>query len=195
MEAALGLSGISGTQLNASSIARAAGVNRSSFYAHFDSLEALVCELLDTTLAGIAELGWSTRAAADGSPDEAGRHDLHALVKHVHEHRRVYVAVLGAEAGAVARVHLARVLQTRFADSFVRYGALDIVDPTTVQATATGVGHAVAALLADWIVGALDCTEERLTDHLVASIPPWTRRLRTPGAGTRSASPTPGGHP
>lgn len=195
VEAALGLSGSSGAQLSASSIARAAGVNRSSFYAHFDSVEALVCELLDTSLAGIAEHGRSARATADAPSDTAGRRDLRALVEHVEEHRHVYVTVLGTESGAVARAHLARVLQARFADSFERYGALAIVDPPTVQAAATGVGHAVAALLADWLLGTLECTEERLTDHLVATLPPWTRRLRTPDADTRSTSPIPGGHP
>jgi AcrR family transcriptional regulator len=162
--------------LTISAVSRLAGVNRSSFYAHFDSLEDVACQLLDDSLAQITEIGWHERARAGA--DAAGHRDLLALVGHVAAQRGLYLAVLGAEESAAhAQAHLARVLRDRFASAFVHYGARSVTDDGAVTAAAVSVGASTAALLAGWLRGEFECSQRELADRILDAFPEWTRHL------------------
>ncbi|CAN5488165.1 hypothetical protein BH09ACT12_BH09ACT12_12930 [soil metagenome] len=176
-DAVIGLSEEGNGVLTVSQVARRAGVNRSTFYAHFDSLEHVALELLDEALASIVELGWRARVAGHGAEGhEPG--DLLALVEHVAHRRRMYVAVLtAADSAPQAQLHVAGVLSSRFEEAFLRYGAAEIVDASTVRATAIAVGAAMAALVTAWLRGDLTCSQEGLAEQLASVLPAWTHQL------------------
>jgi AcrR family transcriptional regulator len=168
-----------------SAVARAARINRSSFYAHFDSLEDVACSMLDESLAQIADLAWRERDTPGVDRGVQGRRDLLALVSQVSEHRAFYAAVLARGASAApAQAHVAGVLRSRFEESFLRYGAREIAGQPAVTAAAIGVGAALAALITAWLCDDLACSAEELAAHCAEVFPEWTRRLRTPGATT-----------
>ncbi|WGL53352.1 TetR/AcrR family transcriptional regulator [Nocardioides sp. BP30] len=184
-DAVVALAGSGAEPITVSAVARAAGVNRSSFYAHFDSLEDVACSMLDESLAEIADLGWRERATPGADRGAQGRRDLLALVGHVSQHRAFYAAVLARGAAAApAQNHVASVLRSRFEESFLRYGALEIAGEPAVTAASIGVGAALAALVTAWLRDDLSCSAEELAAHCAEVFPEWTRRLQAPGATT-----------
>ena len=185
-EALIAMSEERGAVLTVSGVAQRAAVNRSTFYAHFDSLEQVALEILDESLATITELGWLARVADRGSEAEGPR-DLLALVEHVAHRRRIYASVLTAsDSSGPAQVHVAGVLSSRLEEAFLRYGATEVVDEMTVRATAVGVGAATTAMLTGWLRGELCYSEEGLAAQLASVLPEWTRLLHndrhSPGA-------------
>lgn len=181
-DAVLAFSAEAEGDLTVSAVARRAGVNRSSFYAHFDSLDQVAIELLDESLETIAELGWRARVGESTLGSEG--HDLLSLVEHIAQQRRLYTAVLvTADSAPQAQVHVAGVLTKRFEQAFIRHGAADLVDSTTVRATAIGVGAAVAAVLTAWLRGDLVCSPDLLAEQLASVLPAWTQQLPHPHSG------------
>ena len=168
------------SELSVSAVARQAGIHRSSFYAHFDSIDEVAVDLLDESLVTIAELGWRLRSGDRRPSDEEARDLLH-LVEHVADQRRMYTAVLvTADGASQAHRHVAGVLTSRFEEALIRHGAVGTVDATTVHATAIGVGAAMTAILSAWLRGDLVCSRERLAEHLESVLPAWTRQLTNP---------------
>lgn len=188
-DAVVALSGRGAEAVTVTAVARAAGVNRSSFYAHFDSLEDVACSMLDESIAQIADLGWRERTTSGVHNGGQGQRDLFALVGHVAQRRAFYASVLASGASAAAaQTHVAGLLRARFEESFLRYGALRIVDPATVTATAIGVGASLAALITSWLRGDLVCSEEELAAHCTEVLPEWTRRLQATGTEVAPAT-------
>lgn len=182
-DSVLALAAEGGGELTVSAVARRAGVNRSSFYAHFESIDQVAIELLDESLTSIAELGWRARAG-DRGPGARESRDLLSLVEHIVQQRTMYTAVLvTADSAPQAHLHVAGVLTSRFEQAFIRYGAARIVDATTVHATAIGVGAAMTAIVSAWLREDIVCSQVQLAEQLESTLPAWTRQLNNPHQG------------
>ena len=83
-----------------------AGVNRSTFYQHYDDKDTLLADALE---AAMSELGdsFSGELGADGIPVE-----FHGYLEHVRDNADVYREVLGDRGSAVVMSRLRRRLDT-----------------------------------------------------------------------------------
>jgi AcrR family transcriptional regulator len=76
-------------------LARAAGVNRTSFYEHFASPEDLAIHALSDLLDVVRNADIAMRSQHSVPAAEASRRALHEIVSFVHERRESYVRLLG----------------------------------------------------------------------------------------------------
>jgi AcrR family transcriptional regulator len=158
--------------MSVSALARAAGVNRTSFYGHFSSPEDLaihaISELFD--VVGSADIVMRAEHRVTGA--EASRRALREIVRFVQDRRASYVRLLGP--GAAPR------LVQAVAEAFTRRTVLSVermdtrpaaADPKiTAQFLAGGVLGAVGAWLAE---EPPPRTGDELVEALMQCLPGW----------------------
>lgn len=158
--------------MSVAGLARAAGVNRTSFYEHFASPEDLAVHALSELFDLVRGADVVMRSGRSVSAAEASRRALRDIVSFVHARRDVYVRLLGP--GAAPR--LVRAVSDAFTEQTVR--ALERIesrppdaDPyVTARFLAAGVLDAIGA----WLAGRPpDWTPDQLVEALVRCLPGW----------------------
>jgi len=156
-----------GEPVTVSSVARAAGVSRASFYSHFEGLDDLSAGLMHEAFRRIADL---YSADAD-EPLEAMRHSQERLVRYFADNRALFA---GAAAVPVSREGyllgvrtMAAVIESALVDHPRR------PDELLIDATARYIAGAAYGLIDAWLTGELELTSTQLVEHLVALLPPW----------------------
>src|ERR1700759_4131713 len=92
------------SSMSVSSLSRAAGINRTSFYSHFSSPEDLAIHALSELFDVVVNADIAMRAEHSVPAEEASRRALHDIVGFVWERRDSYARVLGPGAApAVTR--------------------------------------------------------------------------------------------
>jgi len=152
-----------------STIVRAAGVNRSSFYAHFDSIEDLTLYVLDLALADLAR----SQATIAERASQATR--ITALTA-----GRAYLDAIAANAPglaaavradrAQARARIGATLEQTMLDFLSITPGWDAHSARSVAITAF-VGHGWAGAICAWLAGELQLETNALLQELVALNP------------------------
>lgn len=173
-------------------IIAAAGVSRTSFYAHFAGLDELALYIFELAFQRLDED--SPEEPTPGSPTEVvgltsfmGR-----VVEHYVENRVLYSAVLAASISFDLVTDAITLLTTRILSLMKNHLAPQGTTPAIV---ATALASATNGLLSAWLRGDLDATPKQLTEELTRLLPPWCQ----PGdpeenSPARAASP-PSPHP
>lgn len=163
----------SGVPLSVSDITQAAGLNRSSFYAHFDDTADLALYVLEKALAEISVGSARDRAAGAVSGRAATAAALERLLDQVEHQRAELVAVFGSTAGGAARFRFGERLRIDLREYLER---LDTEPPRSageLDTAAEFVGHGLAAAVVGWLTGAIDASRRDLVPMLVDLVPRW----------------------
>lgn len=128
-----------------------AGVARSTFYDHFDGVEALFDESLSSLLGRLAQCLVSD-GSADGSIEE-----LNWLLAHIYENRERGRALLSGPGAERTEALLARLL------------AANLVDHSEAKLHAILIAGTVVAALGAWVTGQISVTPEKLAKRLLGT--------------------------
>jgi len=152
-------------------IVRTAGISRSSFYAHFASLDILAAELLRVQFAQISADGLNLRGDDPSEGRSAARVGYARLVGHMLENFPLYssVAELPLTRSAFDQIvdaYASRMLQSVFEG--------EVVPPQVdAELVTTYVAGGALTLISAWMRGHIDVSDDELVDQLVTLLPEW----------------------
>jgi AcrR family transcriptional regulator len=157
-------------QMSVSALARAAGVNRTSFYEHFDSPEDLALHALGRELdsVSIADVARRSRGLPSG---QASRVAIGAIVQFVAAQPHLHARLLGPGAAP----HLVQAVTERFArDAELALretpGVPDGVDVAVLSRFLAG---GVLGVIGRWLGEGSTTPQEQLVDEIVRCLPAW----------------------
>lgn len=157
--------------MSVSGLARAAGINRTSFYSHFDSPEDLAIQALSELFDVVGNADIVMRAGHDVSASEASRRALRDIVGFVDERRDSYARVLGP--GAAPR------LVRAVTDAFKERTATSLERVSTrppgadVRVTARFLAGGVLGVIGDWLADDHGWSPDELVEALIQCLPGW----------------------
>lgn len=159
--------------MSVSAIVAEAGLNRSSFYAHFDTTGSLAVYVLEQALRAISEQDVQVRLIGEATGRDASRIVLGHILDQVEGQRAELLAVFGsAEAGA-ATARFGRQLAENIAYYFQRLRIAPTRAPGELATTAVFLGHGLAAAIVDWLTAADPGPRDGLVEVLVGLVPTW----------------------
>ena len=160
--------------MSVAALARAAGINRTSFYSHFASPEDLAIHALSELFDVVGEADILMRQKHSVPADEASRRALHDIVAFVHERRDSYARVLGP--GAAQR--LLQAVTDAFTERTVASLQRIVTRPAgaDVRVTARFLAGGVLGVIGAWL-----CEEhpertaspDDLVEALTQCMPSW----------------------
>jgi AcrR family transcriptional regulator len=158
--------------MSVSALARAAGVNRTSFYEHFASPEDLAIHALSELFDVVSNADIVMRAQHAVTGAEASRRALHEIVSFVAAERDSYARVLGP--GAAPR--LLHAVAKAFTERTVQ--ALEPMDVRPPEAdpriTAQFLAGGVLGVVGAWLAGPEPVmSADQLVDALIQCLPGW----------------------
>jgi AcrR family transcriptional regulator len=159
------------TTICVSDVVRQAGVSRSSFYAHFSSLDDLAAGFLREEFNAIAAAGIDLRREGRVSGVEAAHIGYRRLVAHLIANDSSYGSVLGLPVSRRAydealRAYAEEMLQTIVELSYVPAGVVP-------EIAAMYMAGGSLMLISSWIRGNLKIRDDELVGQLVALLPSW----------------------
>ncbi|GHJ47640.1 hypothetical protein Cs7R123_49820 [Catellatospora sp. TT07R-123] len=160
-----------GVPVTVSAIVAEAGLNRSSFYAHFDTTGALAVYVLEQALRDLPEQDLAVRLSDTASGEQASRLVLGNIVDQVERQRTELVAVFGSADGGAALARFGQQLADNISYYFERIGFAPMRPPAELATAAVFLGHGLAAAVAAWL--AEPRPREELIADLVALVPAW----------------------
>ncbi len=160
------------SELSVSSLARAAGINRTSFYSHFSSPEDLAIHALSELFDVVGDADIVRRAAHSVPAAEANRQALRDIVHFVYERRDSYARVLGP--GAAPR--LVRAVSEAFTERTV--ASLERIDSRPAKAdprvTARFLAGGVLGVIGAWLADQpSQWSPDQLVEALTQCLPGW----------------------
>jgi AcrR family transcriptional regulator len=158
--------------MSVASLTRAAGVNRTSFYSHFDSPEDLAIHALSELFDVVGDADIVMRAEHSVPAEEASRRALKDIVQFVCERRDSYARVLGP--GAAPR--LLRAVTEAFTERTVAsLERLDTRPPgADVRVTARFLAGGVLGVIGAWLGDERSrCSPDELVEALIQCLPGW----------------------
>lgn len=157
-------------------IVRGAGVSRSSFYAHFSSLDDVASELVRTQFAHIEPVAPDSVAPAlPGESAAGGRRAARAgytrLVEHLVSHFALYSRVLElpltrSTYDGLVRDYSRRVVETAVTTESVPEG-------TNAHMAATYSAAGTLGLITSWMGGDFEASSDEIVEELVTLLPTW----------------------
>jgi AcrR family transcriptional regulator len=157
-----------------SDIVRTAQISRSSFYAHFGSLDELATAFLRAQFAAIG----ATEPVGDDhlSGSHAARAGYTRLVAHIVEHYPLYSSVLEVPLTRTAFDDVVEAYSTRLLQSVFTVGYVpESVNPELL--TTYVAGGALTSISA-WMRGRIDISDDELIEQLVGLLPVWALEPR-----------------
>jgi len=154
-------------------IVRGAGVSRSSFYAHFSSLDDVASELVRTQFAHIEAV--APEPATPGESPAGGRRAARAgytrLVEHLVLHFALYSSVLElpltrSTYDCLVRDYSRRVVETAVTPEFAPEG-------TNAKMAATYSTAGALGLITSWMGGDFEASSDEIVEELVTLLPTW----------------------
>lgn len=166
-------------------IVRIAGISRSSFYAHFASLDVLAAEYLRaqfTDLAldqvGTQQVGTQQLGDPDASAGRSGARIGYArLVAHMVENFPLYASVLALPLTRSAYDQIVDAYATQMLESVMV--ADSVPAEVNAELVTTYVAGGALTLISAWMRGQLDVSDDDLVDQLVALLPAWVLEPQT----------------
>jgi AcrR family transcriptional regulator len=159
-------------EMSVSGLARAAGVNRTSFYEHFSSPEDLAIHALSDLFDVVINADIALRSGHSVSGAEASRRALHEIVSFVAAQRASYARLLGP--GAAPR--LAHAVAEAFTERTVQALAPMEVRPPEAdpRITARFLAGGVLGVIGAWLTEPEPTTSpDQLVEALVQCLPGW----------------------
>lgn len=158
-------------EISVSGLTRAAGVNRTSFYAHFASPEDLAVHALGDLLDVVSSTDIILRTEHAVTAEEASRRALREIVDFVWERRASYARLLGPAAPARVPTAVTAAFATHAARSLRQMPNRPAdADPVlTAHFIAAGVLHVVGR----WLAEPRRWSRERLVTALTHCLPGW----------------------
>ena len=158
--------------MSVSALARAAGVNRTSFYEHFASPEDLAIHALSDLFDVARNADMAMRSQHTVPAAEARRRALREIVYFVHERRESYLRLLGPGAAPQLVRAVGQAFTERTVQALERMEARPAdADPrVTAQFLAGGVLGVIGAWLADQ---AGPWSPDQLVEALIQCLPGW----------------------
>lgn len=168
-----------GAEISVRSVTERAGVARATFYTHFSGIDDLALHLQEEAFHEIAAATRPTDASAlDPSSMERSQR---ALLAHYAAYRSLYA---GAFAVAVPRGVESRVAELMRVE--IRAHIHDFTRPpegTDPDIAAAYIAHAAMGLIASWVLGDIEATEDELAHHLMQLMPRWMHTRIPSSAG------------
>ena len=158
--------------MSVSALARAAGVNRTSFYEHFASPEELAIHALGDLFDVVRNADIVMRSQHSVPAAEASRRALREIVGFVHERRETYVRLLGPGAAPA----LVQAVTEAFTERTVQ--ALEQMDARPAgadpQVTARFLAGGVLGVIGAWLADQpAQWPPDRLVEALIWCLPGW----------------------
>ncbi len=147
-------------------IVRLAGISRSSFYAHFASLDVLAAELLQAQFADIGAAGLDLPRPRTG--ENAPRLGYARLIDHMVENFPLYASVLELPLTRSAHDQIIAAYATHMLESVLVFN-----ESAHSELVTTYVAGGALTLIGAWMRGHLDVSDDELVDQLVALLPGW----------------------
>lgn len=159
-------------EMSVASLTRAAGVNRTSFYAHFASPEDLAIHALSELFDVVGEADIVRRAGHSVPAEEASRRALRDIAGFVYERRAFYARVLGP--GSAPR--LLQAVSEAFTERTV--ASLERIDTrppeADVRVTARFLAGGVLGVIGAWLSDERSrWTPDELVEALIQCLPAW----------------------
>jgi AcrR family transcriptional regulator len=157
--------------MSVASLARAAGINRTSFYSHFSSPEDLAIHALSELLEVVGDTDILLRAEHSVPAEEATRRALRDIAQFVWERRDTYARVLGP--GAAPR------LLTTLADAFTRRTVTTLAPAQArpagadLELTARFLAAGLLGVLGSWLSEPSRWSPDEVVEALVQCMPRW----------------------
>jgi AcrR family transcriptional regulator len=151
--------------ISVSHIVREAKISRSSFYAHFSSLDDLAVALLRQEFASVAVL--TTHSA----PVDSLRQSYTRLVQHFAQRESIYSYALGLPLSRRAFDDVIAGYAEQVLASFDEPASE--ADAIRARLAATYVAGGTVSLLSAWVSDQYDISADQLVDELIALLPPW----------------------
>ena len=158
--------------MSVSSLARAAGINRTSFYSHFASPEDLAIHALSDLFDVVGNADTELRSSHRVPAAEASRRALRDIVFFVCQRRDSYARVLGS---AAAPGLLRAVTEAYTAQAVVALSRMPSLPPgADVEVTARFLAGGVLGVVGAWLSDDSPYrTPEELVEALVQCLPGW----------------------
>ncbi|SJM62014.1 TetR/AcrR family transcriptional regulator [Gulosibacter sp. 10] len=161
--------------LTVAALTQTAGVNRATFYDHFESPQDVLLGVLAEDLDALRESDDALRKDPGLSRTAILRTALLGVVEHVRRFEPIYRRSLSNPADGVTH----HALSSHFAESVRRI--LDRQDPPPpglhLPIAAEFIAHALVGALEVWLA-APDLSEEELVDGILGCMPDWWASLR-----------------
>lgn len=162
-----------GMPVSVSAIVTEAGLNRSSFYAHFDTTGALAVYVLEQALAEVREQDLRLRLSGSAGGEDASRQVLGHILEQVERQRAELAAVFASADGPGALARFGQQLTANITQYFQRMGLTGGRSPAELATAAVFLGHGLAAAIAAWLAAEPRSPREELIEQLVALVPAW----------------------
>ncbi|MFZ4894817.1 TetR/AcrR family transcriptional regulator [Plantibacter sp. Mn2098] len=156
-------------------IVRTAGISRSSFYAHFSSLDELTTDFLRLQFSEIGTAGVEIHPGdlddASGTGRSAARIGYRRLIAHLTDHFPLYSSVLDLPVARSTYDEIVTAYTNRMIASLV--DTVSVPAGTRPELVAAYVAGGTLALVGAWMRGSIDVSDDELVDELIALLPPW----------------------
>ncbi len=159
------------TPVTVADIVSAARISRSTFYAHFGSLDELAIDVLRQQFDEIGELdvNWRREDLIPGRA--AARLGFGRLIAHIVDNFPLYSSALQTPHTRSAYDELVESYSSRLMDAVITLdGAPDDVDAKLVS---TFVAGGATTLISAWMHGQIELSDDELVRQLVDLLPPW----------------------
>lgn len=159
------------TAVTVADIVRVAGISRSSFYAHFGSLDELAAEVLGLQFAEVGGLGIDLRRGSTIPRRTAARLGYERLIAHMVDNFPLYSSALDLPITRKAYDDVVATYSMRLLESVILLGYV----PPGVNArlACTYVAGGAMTLISAWMRGQIEASDDELTTQLVELLPPW----------------------
>lgn len=154
-----------------SDIVRVAGISRSSFYAHFASLDELAVAHLREAFLDIGVAGAEQRREDLIVGAQAARIGFLKLVAHLVDNYGFYESVLSLPLSRRSYDDTVQAYAMQLLESIIGLAPVPLgVNP---QVVATYVAGGSLTLIGAWMRGDIDISDDDLVDQLVGLLPSW----------------------
>ncbi|MFJ2552017.1 TetR/AcrR family transcriptional regulator [Microbacterium sp. NPDC087591] len=158
-----------GAEITVRSVTERAGVSRATFYTHFSGVDDLALHLQEQAFHDIAEESRPRDGAAlDATLMERSQR---ALIAHYAAYRSLYAAAFAVAVPRGAESRVAELMKIEIL-AHVRGFAQPPVGIDT-DIAATYIAHAATGVIASWVLGEIEATEDELARHLTQLMPRW----------------------
>ncbi|GAA3606417.1 TetR/AcrR family transcriptional regulator [Microlunatus ginsengisoli] len=172
VEAFVALSAAHAGNVTVPQIVARARLHRSSFYAHFGTVDELALYAIDRNLDQVhtENLGRHNRRTM---PARASNTLVIAeILDRVSDPANPLMAVLARDR-ALGEQALGAQLSSRVLDYYAQVSSFGGLTPLTRSASAEYVGHGLAAVICGWLLGEVSMTRAELVDWLALLVPDW----------------------
>jgi AcrR family transcriptional regulator len=177
-----------GGEITVRTVTATADVARATFYTHFSGMDDLALHLQEQAFHDIAV---ASRGADAGAIDvTVMERSQRALIAHYAAYRSLYAGVFAVSVPRGVEARVAELMRVEIV-AHIRDSAHPPagIDP---EIAATYIAHAATGLIASWVLGDIEATEDELAHHLMQLMPRWMHTSIPSSAGDADGHPSEG---